>query len=145
MANKIAGRLIALSQVKEVRGSDPSKAPIRKREIYIDCTRYDPYTGERSQYENKPLLELGGDKLLQKVDELHLVAGDIVALSFDIQGVPYVEKGTGKNRVFTSIRVYDVEKVRGQQGNGQQKPEEVVQHPVEPATFIVGGKDDMPF
>ena len=70
MANKITGRLIALSQVKEVRGSDPSKAPIRKREIYIDCTRYDPYTGERSQYENKPLLELGGDKLLQKVDEL---------------------------------------------------------------------------
>ena len=56
-----------------------------------------------------------------------------------------MEKGTGKNRVFTSIRVYDVEKVRGQQGNGQQKPEEVVQHPVAPAPFIAGGKDDMPF
>lgn len=143
--NKITGRLIALSQVKEVRGSDPSKAPIRKREIYIDCTRYDPYTGERSQYENKPLLELGGDKLLQKVDELHLVAGDIVALSFDIQGVPYVEKGTGKNRVFTSIRVYDVEKVRGQQRDGQQPSAAVSQHPVASPQFIPNANDDAPF
>ena len=90
-------------------------------------------------------MELGGDKLLQKVDELHLVAGDIVALSFDIQGVPYVEKGTGKNRVFTSIRVYDVEKVRGQQRDGQQPSAAVSQHPVAPPQFIPNGNDDAPF
>ena len=145
MSNSISGRVIAVSAVQTVASADASKQPLKKRMVYLDCTRYDPYTGERSQYENKPLLELGGDKLLQKVDELHLVAGDIVALSFDIQGVPYVEKGTGKNRVFTSIRVYDVEKVRGQQRDGQQPTVAASQHHVAPSQFIPNANDDAPF
>lgn len=144
--NKITGRLIALSQVMEVRGSDPQKAPMKKRSIYMDCTRFDPYTGERSQYENKPLLEIGGDKLLQKVEELHLAKGDVIAVSFDLQGVPYTEKGTGKQKVFTSVRVYDVEKVRGQQQNGQQFSAAATQHPVAPPQFVAPQDDnDLPF
>ena len=145
MANKITGRLIALSPVKEIAGNDPQRAPMKKRELWMDCTRFDPYTGERSQYENKPLLELGGDKLLQKVDGMNLQKGDIVAVSFDVQGVQYTEKATGKMRVFTTIRVYDVEKVREvATGTGTQQ---VVQHPVAPPQFIPqqSKDDDMPF
>jgi hypothetical protein len=78
MANVITGKVIAVSGIQRTQPKDASKQPTEFRQLFIDCTRYDPYTGERSQYENKPLLELGGDKLLQKVDELHLVAGDIV-------------------------------------------------------------------
>ena len=112
MANVINGRVIALSQVKEVASSDPSKPAIKKRELYIDCTRYDPYTGERSEYENKPLLEFGGDKVLNKIESLGLQQNDIVAVKFEVQGTPYKDKTTGKTKVFTSIRCYDIEVVR---------------------------------
>lgn len=117
MANQIAGRVIALSQVKEVASSDPSKGAVKKRELYIDCTRYDPYTGERSQYENKPLLEFGGDKVLAKLESLNLKTNDIVKVSFDIQGTPYKDKNTGKMRVFTAIRCYDIEVTRRADGS----------------------------
>ena len=106
MANQISGKVIALSKVNSVASADPSKAPMKKRELYIDCTRYDPYTGERSQYENKPLLEFGGDKVLEKLESLQLKAGDIVTVSFDIQGTPYNDKD-GKTKVFTRVRCYD--------------------------------------
>ena len=112
MANVINGRIIALSQVKEVASSDPSKPAIKKRELYIDCTRYDPYTGERSEYENKPLLEFGGDKVLSKIEGLGLQQNDIVAVKFEVQGTPYKDKTTGKTKVFTSIRCYDIDVVR---------------------------------
>lgn len=112
MANQISGRVIGLSPVKEVPSSDPTKGAIRKRELYIDCTRHDPYTGERSQYENKPLLEFGGDKVLAKLESLNLRNGDIVRVSFDIQGTPYTDKTTGKLKVYTGIRCYDVDVLR---------------------------------
>ena len=73
---------------------------------------YDPYTGERSERENKPLLEFGGDKVIEKLGALNLQKDDVVTVSFAIQGTPYKDKQTGKNRVFTSIRCYDVEVVR---------------------------------
>ena len=122
MANVINGRVIALSQVKEVASSDPSKPAIKKRELYIDCTRYDPYTGERSEYENKPLLEFGGDKVLNKIESLGLQQNDIVAVKFEVQGTPYKDKTTGKTKVFTSIRCYDIEVVRRAGQPVQQQP-----------------------
>ena len=123
MANQIAGRVIALSQVKEVASSDPSKGAVKKRELYIDCTRYDPYTGERSQYENKPLLQFGGEKVLAKLEALNLKPNDIVKVSFDIQGTPYKDKTTGKMRVFTAIRCYDIEVTRRADGSTPLPPQ----------------------
>lgn len=120
MANQISGRVIALSQVKEVASSDPSKPAMKKRELYMDCTRFDPYTGERSQFENKPLLEFGGDKVLAKLESLNLKPNDIVKVSFDIQGTPYKDKNTGKMRVYTAIRCYDIEVTRRADGSVPQ-------------------------
>ena len=68
--NEIVGRVIAVSSVTEVPSKEAGKPAIKKRELYLDCTTYDPYTGERSQYENKPLLEFGGDKLVEKLGAL---------------------------------------------------------------------------
>ena len=120
MANQISGRVIALSQVKEVASSDPSKPAMKKRELYMDCTRFDPYTGERSQFENKPLLEFGGDKVLAKLESLNIKPNDIVKVSFDIQGTPYKDKNTGKMRVYTAIRCYDIEVSRRADGSVPQ-------------------------
>lgn len=137
MANSISGRVIAVSPIQTVAASDPSKQPLKKRMVYLDCTRYDPYTGERSQYENKPLMEFSGDKVLEKVNpKLDAIkAGDVVTISFDIQGMDYQDKATGKKKNFTGIRCYDIEvrRTEGQQASQQQVQQVAQKLNAEPA------------
>ena len=117
------GKVIALSDVKEIPSNEAGKAPMKKRELYIDCTPYDGITGVQMGKENKPLLELGGDKVMEKLETLQIAKDDIVGVRFAIQGNPY--KKDGKLSVFTSIRCYDVVVVRkaGQQAAPQpQQP-----------------------
>jgi hypothetical protein len=149
--NQIIGRVIALSPITEVPSKEQGKAPIKKRELYLDCTTYDPYTGERSQYENKPLLEFGGDKLVDKLSALNLEAGDVVAVSFFVQGTPYKDAQTGKTKVFTAIRTTDIEVVRkrGEIAGAQQpapKPEpQPAPAPQAAPQTSQDGKDGLPF
>lgn len=105
---KLFGRFIALSEVKEIASTEAGKAPIKKRELYMDCTRIDYYTKQPIGQENKVVLEFGGEKILDKLKALNLQKDDIIAVDFNIVGTPYKDKTTGKNRVFTSIRCYDV-------------------------------------
>ena len=116
--------MIAVSAVTTVASADASKQPLKKRMVYLDCTRYDPYTGERSQFENKPLMEFTGDRVLEKVNPKldGIKAGDVVTVFFDVQGMDYTDKATGKKRNFTGIRAYDVQVVRqaGDQQGQQQ-------------------------
>lgn len=105
---KLMGRFIAMSEVKEVASSEAGKAPLKKRELYMDCSRYDMYTQQLIGQENKVLLEFGGEKVLDKLAALNLQKDDIISVDFSIVGTPYKDKQTGKNRVFTSIRCYDV-------------------------------------
>ena len=126
MANQVSGRVIAVSQVQTVASADPNKAPLKKREIYIDCTRFDPYTGERSQYENKPLLEFAGEKTLEKVNPVLDGIGkdDIVTISFELVGRQF--KGNdGKTKFTTGIRCYDIVVTRkaGQAGAQTAAPQ----------------------
>jgi hypothetical protein len=124
MANSISGRVIAVSAVTTVASAYASQQPFKKRMVYLDCTRYDPYTGERSQFENKPLMEFTGDRVLEKVNPKldGIKAGDVVTVFFDVQGMDYTDKATGKKRNFTGIRAYDVQLVRqaGDQQGQQQ-------------------------
>lgn len=111
-ANTITGKVIAISDKQTIASKDANKQPMIKRQFYMDCTRYDPYTGERG-FENTPLLEFS-NKGLEKLEALMqqgLKAGDIVTISFDIQGVKYTDKDK-KTQVFTSIRPYNIEKVQ---------------------------------
>jgi hypothetical protein len=109
---QITGRVIALSNVQEIPSSEAGKPAMKKRELYLDMTMYDPYTGERSERENKPLLEFGGDKVIEKLGALNLQKDDVVTVSFAIQGTPYKDKQTGKMKVYTGIRCYDIEVIR---------------------------------
>jgi hypothetical protein len=150
--NQIIGRVIALSPITEVPSKEQGKAPIKKRELYLDCTTYDPYTGERSQYENKPLLEFGGDKLVDKLSALNLEAGDVVAVSFFVQGTPYKDAQTGKTKVFTAIRTTDIEVVRkrGEIAGAQQpapkpEPQPAPAPQAAPQQTSQDGKDGLPF
>jgi hypothetical protein len=150
--NQVIGRVIAVSPITEVPSKEQGKAPIKKRELYLDCTTYDPYTGERSQYENKPLLEFGGDKLVDKLSALNLEAGDVVAVSFFVQGTPYKDAQTGKTKVFTAIRTTDIEVVRkrGEIAGAQQPAPKPEPQPdpapqAAPQQTSQDGKDGLPF
>ena len=153
--NQVIGRVIALSGITEIPSKDAGKPAIKKRELYMDCTTYDPYTGERSQYENKPLLEFGGDKLIEKLNALNLQAGDVVAVSFFIQGTPYKDQASGKTKVFTAIRTTDIEVVRKKDAPAPepQQPAPAPQQPQQPQQpqapapqpTSVDGKDGLPF
>ena len=150
--NQVIGRVIAVSPITEVPSKEQGKAPIKKRELYMDCTTYDPHTGERSQYENKPLLEFGGDKLVDKLSALNLEAGDVVAVSFFIQGTPYKDAQTGKTKVFTAIRTTDIEVVRKraevagtQQPAPKPEPQPAPAPQAAPQQTSQDGKDGLPF
>ena len=150
---QITGRVIALSAVQEIPSREAGKPAMKKRELYLDMTMYDPYTGERSDRENKPLLEFGGDKVLEKLAALNLQKDDVVTVSFAIQGTPYKDQQTGKMKVFTAIRCYDIDVVRkagqqqvqqAQQQYVQQQPQQQVQQ-VAQALNAEPADKDLPF
>lgn len=143
----IYGRVIALSQVQEIPSKEAGKPAMKKRELYLDCTRYDSITGERDERENKPLLEFVGDKLLEKVAALNLQKGDVVGVKFAIQGTPYKDANDGKTKVFTAIRCYDIEVIRKADGSVVQQPVQAAPAPQpEPQPQNTSGKsEDLPF
>ena len=135
--NTLTGKVIAVSPIETIASKDPNKQPMQKRSLYMDCTRYDPYTGERG-YENTPLLEFGG-KAMEKLNELvnnGLKKDDIVVVSFDIQGSPYEKDG--KKQVFTRVRPFDIEL--------KPKPQQTQEAPAPaPNSAANGGNDPLPF
>lgn len=139
----IYGRVIALSDETTVASTQAGQPPLRKRELYLDCTRYDSITGQRDDKENMPLLEFGGEKVVDKIKALELQKGDVVMVRFAIQGTPYKDKTSGKSRVFTAIRCYDIELVRraGQAAAPQPQPAPAPQ----PQTQQNDGKQGLPF
>lgn len=122
MPNTITGRVLSVGQPLQVAGKDPSR-PFTKRELVLDCTRYDPYTGERSKFENTPLLEFGGD-ICKDLDGIR--PGDVVTVSFDITGTKYQDKTTRQEKIFTRVRPYKVEKHSAQQAV-QAQPQQYAQ------------------
>lgn len=149
----IYGRVIALSQVQEIPSREAGKPAMKKQELYLDCTREDSITHERIGLENKPLLEFGGDKVLEKLSKMILVKDDVVCVKFAIQGNPYKDEKTGKTKVFTAIRCYDIDLIRKADGTVVQQPVQAAPAPQpEPAPaaqspFVGEGenKNDLPF
>ena len=142
----IYGRVIALSPVQEVPSKEAGKPAMKKRELYLDCTRYDSLTGIRDENENKPLLEFGGDKMMDKLEALNLLKGDVVGVKFLIQGNPYKDKD-GKSRVFTAIRCYDCELIRkaGQPVQAAPAAQPAPQQVAAPIETSQDGTDGLPF
>ena len=123
MANQITGRIIEIGQTVQI----PSKnggSSFTKREFILDATTYDPYTGERSEYENIIPLEFSGDKCTE-LDRLN--QGDVVTVSFVLQGRSWTNQdGEFKRMVF--IRCYKIE-ARG--GVSQSPQATLAQQPVQ--------------
>ena len=104
MANQITGRIIEIGQTVQI----PSKSggsPFTKREFILDATTYDPYTGERSEYENIIPLEFSGDKCAE-LDRYK--NDDVVTVSFALQGRSWTNQD-GELKRMASIRCYKIE------------------------------------
>ena len=147
MPNQITGRLVYIGQPQEI----PSKSggnPFVKREFLLDATTHDPYTGERSQYENILPLEVSGDKCAE-LDQFRV--GDVITVSFALQGREWT-KQDGQVKRMVSIRCYKLEARRPahqpaqatvQQPTYQPTPEP---QPFPPAVDANGNpEDDLPF
>ena len=121
MSNQITGRLAAIGQTVQI----PSKTggnPFLKREFLLDATIHDPYTGERSQYENIVPLEVSGEKCAE-LDKFQV--GDVITVSFALQGREWTNQD-GQVKRMVSIRCYKLEARKPIQ---QQHTVQTVQHP----------------
>lgn len=122
MALTITGKVYSIGNTVSIASKNGGQ-PFLKREVVLDCTRFDPYTGERDKFENFPQLEFGGDKC-SELDKCKV--GDVVTISFDLNGSFY--KGQdGIERNFTRVKGYKVELKQGYNQPSQDKPAQVQQ------------------
>ena len=98
---EIKGRVHSVGQVVTFKTANGKE--FKKRELVIDASRFDPNTGEKV-FDNFPCIEFTGDKT-NLLD--NLILGQVVAVSFDLQGREYVKDGVTKN--VTTARGYRLE------------------------------------
>ena len=156
MAFVLIGRIIAVDQQQTIASKTDATKTFQRRQVYLDCSRYDSITGEQLQ-ENRPLLEFGG-KGLDQLNELvkqGLKKGDLVSIEFAVQGNTYKD-GQGNTKNFTGIRPYSIERYvpRSQQQQTQQPapapapapaPQPQAQPQQAAPTFQEGNEKDLPF
>lgn len=127
MANQVIGRILSISNTVQIQ-STKSGSTFTKREFLLDATTYDPYTKERSEYENILSLEFSGDKCTE-LDRFK--AGDVVTVSFVLQGRSWSTQD-GELKRMVSIRCYKIE-ARG--GVSQSPQTASVQQPAPQPTY----------
>lgn len=128
MAFVLIGRIIAVDQQQTVASKSDASKTFQRRQVYLDCSRYDSITGEQLS-ENRPLLEFGG-KGLDQLNELvkqGLKKGDLVSIEFAVQGTTYKDKATGNTKNFTGIRPYSIERYVPKSQQRQQEQAEMPQ------------------
>lgn len=119
MANTIIGRVLRIGEAQTLKSLRTNNTFV-KREMILDMTRHDPWTGEREAHENIVSLEFSGDKGAAMLDTIQV--NQIVMVTFAVRGFPYEKDG--QTRYMTKIDPYKIEPVQRQQhsqnGQGQQ-------------------------
>ena len=154
MAFNLIGKIIAVDQQQTVASKNDATKTFQRRQVYLDCSRYDSITGEQLS-ENRPLLEFGG-KGLDQLNELvkqGLKKGDLVSIEFAVQGNTYKD-AQGNTKNFTGIRPYSIERYvpRSQKQQTQQTapasapaPQPQAQTQQTAPAFQEGKEKDLPF
>ena len=108
MAFVLVGKVIAINREETVASKNDATKSFNRRQLYLDCSRYDSITGEKLQ-ENYPLLEFGGKGLeqLNALCQHGLKKGDLVSIEFAVQGNSYKD-AQGNTKNFTGIRPYSI-------------------------------------
>lgn len=142
MANQLTGKILYIYPSQQIPTKDGTKT-IVKRGIVIDCTRFDPYTGERG-FENTPMLEFIGDRCAE-LDKYQV--GQVVTISFDVQGTRYRNKD-GVEQIFTRVQPYRIEPRQTQQAAPVRQPTPQPTYQQQPQNFpppVPEQKEDLPF
>ena len=114
--NTKSGVVLAVGQPQQIESK--SGKTYTKRTLYLDCTTFDPYTGQRSQYENKLLFEFMENKT-SLLDNIKV--GQVVTVSFDLQGTEITDQ-TGQTKHFIHVRPFGIEVRQVQQPQAPQQP-----------------------
>lgn len=138
MANQIIGRVFYIGDTNSIKSKDGSKT-YYKRELVLNATRFDGLTGQRG-YDNFPSIEFNGDNC-HLLDQLKM--GDVVTVSFDLQGTKYEKDG--QTRFFTSIRGYKVEPKQVYQPAQPQTPQPQTPQPPVQQPYYPPQEDNTPF
>lgn len=148
MAFQITGKL---EHVGETVARTPKNGGqlFYRREFVLDCTRYNPDTGE--PWENHPKFELSGNNCTL-LDQFQL--GQRLTVDFSLKGAKYNDQTTNEVKYFTSINAFRVALAEQQQGQYQQG-QQAVQQPAQsqqqqfPPKVDMNGvpveNDDLPF
>lgn len=144
--HELVGRFIAVDNEQTIQSTKEQGKTFKRRQLYMDCSRYDGLTGERLD-ENYPLLEFGG-KALESLNQLvgsGIKKGDLVCVFFVVDGVPYEKDG--RKQVITKVRPIGVARWQRQQQNAQaSNPAPAPQPaPVQQTQNGGGNNDDLPF
>ena len=145
--HELVGRFIAVDNEATIQSTKEQGKTFKRRQLYMDCSRYDGLTGERMD-ENFPLLEFGG-KALEQLNQLvseGIQKGDLICVSFVVDGVKYTKDG--KTQVMTKVRPIGVARW---QRNSKQQPQAASAPEPAPAPQAApqqqggGGQNDLPF
>lgn len=102
MANTIKGRLMFVGNIEKFTTATGKE--FCRRKFVLDCTRHDPYTGERL-FENTPEFELIKDRV-GLVDNIPI--GTVVDVDFYLDGRKFTNKTTGKEGFITTVLALSV-------------------------------------
>ena len=103
MANTVTGKIFSIGSTQTIPSKNGGQ-PFYKRDIVLDATRFDPYTGERG-FENYPMFEFSGEKC-KDLDGYQV--GQVVTISFELQG-SFFDASDGTKKNFTRVRGYKIE------------------------------------
>lgn len=106
MENTITGSVLNITPVETFTAK--SGKQYTKRTLILDCTPYDRYTGQRSEYENILPFEFVCDTA---ATALNFNAGDIVEVGFFLDGHSYTDRN-GVERRAINVRPRSVKLVR---------------------------------
>lgn len=129
----MTGRILVIGE-KESISSKSSDKTFNKRALVLNCSR--SFYGE--EYENYPSFEFSGKHI---DDPLAFKVGDIVTVSFVIQGNKY-KKGNEPEKYFNTIAGY---KIEAYTRTGNITQHEQVTQPSEPQNNQNIKEDDLPF
>lgn len=147
MANTIIGRIYRITPTENI--ATKKGTTFMKRQLIIDASRYDPYTGEK-KFDNFPAFEVGGEELCRLLEGYRI--DDLVTVSFDLNGREFLDDQTKQTKYFTTVRAYKIERVQNGPVSQQQKTQQTSSVPkfnsVQSAPTMEDAfkqNDDLPF
>lgn len=117
MANTITG---LIHRILPIETEDYNGRTYYKRLLVLDATRRDPWTGE-PLYPSFPSFVFDGEDRCNELDKYKV--GQVVTITFYIQGNKYKDKETGEERYFTRIKGTKIALYRDEEQERRRQPE----------------------